>query len=574
MSEPSEFRAEVSGGGLWTRPGVHALLVLLIAIGARLLYWAQAQSSPFPARLHFLEDAYYYAQWSQEIAGGQWIGDHAFFMGPLYPYTLGILSALFGLSPITLPGIDGGETLYDYRVVFFLQAVIGALSCVGIFAIARHLTSAWPAFIAGLLAALYRPFIFFEGLLMPSSQVLFVSVLSLLLLLVAARRGGFGWWLGAGVALGLASLAKGPSLLLLPGIWVWLAVAFRDLPWQARLRNGLLVSVGTLSLVALATAHNLASEGDGVLITSNAGTNLAIGNGPRATGAHAGVALRYPSAKLDFYRFKAERKPGEPPASEVSRVLRNEALRWITENPGPAMALLWKKFRMYWNDVEVGTSDHFYFSQRFSSVLRWPTPGFGVVAAFGVLGMLLALRSWRRALPLFLLFWTQALIFTLFFVLGRFRFPGTACLIVFAAIAFEWIGSNVSARRFKPLALATVVVVLAALFTHLPVEGMERTRGLGNQYFLLARVEASTGEDPLPSFRAAVEHPWRAGDLSLRQKAMSHIVLGDALTSEGRSPAAVKEYLAARDLVNSLSPDSHYIPVLRQRLEKRLKRAP
>ena len=78
----------------------HAFLVFALALVLRLEHLAQAERTHYPEFLSFLDDASYYAHESEEIAAGRIIGDHSFFMGPLYPYTLAGVSLVMGLTPI------------------------------------------------------------------------------------------------------------------------------------------------------------------------------------------------------------------------------------------------------------------------------------------------------------------------------------------------------------------------------------------------------------------------------------------------------------------------------------------
>ena len=55
-----------------------------------------------------------------------------------------------------------------------------------------------------------------------------------------------------------------------------------------------------------------------------------------------------------------------------------------------------------------------------------PTPGYGVVAAFGLMGMVVLARRWRVLFPLYAFLWSQVAVYTGIFVLGRFRLVSAA----------------------------------------------------------------------------------------------------------------------------------------------------
>ena len=548
-----------------------ASLVFVLALTARLIFIAQAADTDYPAQLSFMQDARYYASWSERIADGELVGKHSFFMGPLYPYSLAAVSAVVDGQPVQVSTADGGGKTYDYSHVFIMQAVLGSLSCLLVMALGRMLLGGLQGLIAGLCAAGYRVFIYYDGLLMPATQGLFVSLLAIVLLLWAARSGASWLWLCAGMAIGLAALSKGPALLLLPGVWLWCFLGFSDLNGRARLKRALLVGAGCLPLVLLATVHNRTADGDTVLITSNAGSNLWIGNGPGASGAHAGVSSEFESSKLDFYAFDKDRPKSEPPASEVSSTLSRDTRKYMSSDPGRALALLWKKFRMFWNKVEIGTTDHFYFYARSASLLRMPTPGFGLLVPLGIVGFLLTLKRWRQFWPLQWLVITQSLTFTSFFVLGRYRFAAVACLIVFALAALDWAMKAARAERWGALVGAAVLLGLSSWFVHAPIAGMGRDRGMANQLYLLAKLEESRGGAAQELYRNALAESWREGDLSLRQQAVSHLRVGDEYARETRFKRALAEYEQALEACGAMSMHFRYRSPLLDDLNGRIK---
>ena len=542
-------------------------IVFLFAFALRWTHLQAAQDTVYPSQLAFLEDARYYASWSEEIAAGEIVGTGSFFMGPLYPYSLALARPLAAASPVVQAD---GRTLYDFSHAYLIQALIGALSCVLIWGMTRSLMGVWQAWLAALLAATQRVFIYYDGLLMPSSQALFVILGALALILVAQRRGSGRWWFVCGVALGLAALAKAPSLLLVPGVVLWLLAGDRQPAWRTRLQRVGLLLLGCLPVIGLATAHNFAADGDLVLISANAGPNLWIGNGPQASGAHAGVTTRFESAKLDFHRFGKQRSPGEPPASEVSRQLTRDAFDYMAAHPAQAASLFWKKFRMFWNAVEVGTTDQFEFFKRNSAVLRAPLPGFGWIAPLGLVGFVLMLRRWRRYWPLHLLVLTQAASFTLFFMLGRYRLASVACLIVFAVAAVDWGLVTWRARQAKTLAISLLGLVLATLFVNWPIAGMGPERGFANQHYLLAREAEASGGEALPLYLKALDANWREGDLSLRQEAATHLRVGDAEALTRHPRKARAHYERARETCERMSQDFRYRAPLLRDIERRL----
>lgn len=77
-----------------SRETVMYVSVCLLAVAARGLYLWQIRHAPVFALL--LGDAVMYDAWARQIAGGDWIGKGVFYVGPLYPYFLGLVYALVG----------------------------------------------------------------------------------------------------------------------------------------------------------------------------------------------------------------------------------------------------------------------------------------------------------------------------------------------------------------------------------------------------------------------------------------------------------------------------------------------
>jgi 4-amino-4-deoxy-L-arabinose transferase-like glycosyltransferase len=549
------------------RLAVQVTLLFVLAFGLRWSHQRAAEQTEYPSQLGFLEDARYYASWSEDIAAGQWLSKDSFFMGPLYPYSL---AAIRPLASVDLISTEASGTRYDYAHAYLVQAFIGALSCLLLWVLGRRLMGEWQGCLAGFLGAVQPVFIYMDGLLMPSSQALFILLVTLLLLLRAVERRSPWPWLFAGVGIGLATLSKGPSLLLLPGVLLWLSVLVRGVDRGQRARWAGALLLGSLPIIGLASAHNYAADGDLVLVTSNAGPNLWIGNGPQASGAHAGVSTDFPSAKLDFYRFGAERGPQEPPASEVSRRLSAQARAHMGENPGAAAALLWKKFRLFWNAVEIGTNDQFEFFKRYSPVLRFPLGSMGWIAPLGLLGLIVCLGRWRRYWPLHLLVATQALSFTAFFMLGRYRLASVACLILFAVAGVDLVVRSGRAGPRHRVFAGSVALVFGTLFVWWPVDGMSKERGFANQHYLLARAAEEAGRDPGVHYAEALVGDWREGDMSLRQQAVTCLRVGDAQLKGGQRRRALKSYTQGMLAVQQMSPSFRYRIQMRTDLQKRL----
>src|SRR3972149_11937421 len=108
-------------------------------------------------------------------------------------------------------------------------------------------------------------------------------------------------------------------------------------------------------------------------------------------------------------------------STDRTRLLRDRALADIRADPWRFLENLWRKFRLFWSHVEVGTGDNIYFYQQWSPILRYDLPAFGLLAAIGLTGVVCSLGQARRYLLLYLWLGLQCAAFVAPFVLARYR---------------------------------------------------------------------------------------------------------------------------------------------------------
>ncbi|HVS17372.1 MAG TPA: glycosyltransferase family 39 protein, partial [Planctomycetota bacterium] len=188
------------------RPWAWAALFVL-ALVPRLLFVAQYEREHPSAQMPTIDEASY-DDWARAIAGGEWLGREVFFQEPLYAYALGCVYAAAGDEPAAQRGAAR-------RV----QAVLGALTALGVALLAARLFGAAAGWIAGAGFALYRPAIWMcAQLLKPGLFLPLLVAFALLLLSTRGRtgRGALARWLWLGVLAGLGALLRGNMLLLAP----------------------------------------------------------------------------------------------------------------------------------------------------------------------------------------------------------------------------------------------------------------------------------------------------------------------------------------------------------------------
>jgi 4-amino-4-deoxy-L-arabinose transferase-like glycosyltransferase len=428
--------------------------VFLVAVGLRVVHVQQMRHYA-----HFnvpVLDAAYFDDWARRIAAGDWLGKDIFFVDPLYAYFLGAIYKIFG------PNIDA---------VRWIQAAIGGISAVLIQLLGIRLLGGPAGFLCGMIAACYRPFIFYDGLLLKA--VLKVPLTTLFLYfavgVVEKARHQLGGLL-SGFFLGLAALVRGNMLVMAPVT----AAAFMfmgKVKTPARLWHVLLFALGIGFVIAPVAFRNQKVGGEWVLTASGMGQNMYIGNHPdNPSGSYVGPPFTRPNPDYEEidYRAEAERRTGlKMTPSQVSRFWARQTLEVIADNPWRWIALEGRKIWLLTHSVEIPDNYSFDFETRFSWVLRLPFPAFAIIFPFGLAGIIAAVRDRKRTglrfLVLFLAIYSLSLL--PFFIISRYKVPLIPALIVLAVYGAGALLTAWKNGEWKYAAVITAVVLGTGLYT-------------------------------------------------------------------------------------------------------------
>lgn len=514
---------EAAGTDRWTVVAIVGLPLLALVL--RLVYLVQIRDVPFFEGLYV--DARAYWDWAGQIAGGDWIGKETFYQAPLYPYVLAILRLLTGSSYI---GVRVG------------QAVMGSAACVFLFLAGRAFVGRPAGAVAGLLLAIYPPAIFFDGLIQKATLGLLLTTWMLWMLGRCHRRPTFGTWLLVGVSLGLLCLTRENALALIVVIALWLFVHFARHGLKARLRwCGAFVAGLAVTLMPVGF-RNLAVGGEFLLTTSQFGPNFFIGNNSQASGAY--IALRGSRGSTQFERTDAielaERDVGRSlTPKEVSAYWTERAMRFIRTQPGKWLALMGRKWLLTWNAFEIADAEDLYLYASWSSLLA----ALGLVLHFGVIGpvaaggIVLTWRRWRDLWLLYALLLTFATAVTLFFVFARYRFPLVPVLLIFAGAGVVEGVARIRAKRWRPLGVAVVAVVVAAVVMNWPIFNAAQQKAVAHYNLGTALADREQYAEAIHEFRKSLAY-----DAS---QSATHNNLANTLRMMHRPQEAMDEYQEA-----------------------------
>jgi len=459
--------------------------ILVLAALLRLVYLVSMQGNP---DYHLpTADAAYKHYWAMAILTGDptpppgmpdpELATSPYVRPPAYPFFMALVYLLTGNS------------LTAIRVI---QMALGVISCWLLFRLGRRIFNEGISLFAAFLMATYWFFIFFEGELNSPAIIVFLSLAILNHMLDwadAPNRKSLAW---AGLCFGLLALDRPETLLFLPVLLGWAFFAAPAvLPKPQRLMQLALLPLIVALCIAPVTLRNYLRSGEPVLICTIGGLNFYAGNNPDATGYFPNLdyAKMFGVAQgLSHHNFPQllqglERKTGQDnlTQSDLQSYFVSEALRFIRENPGQALALAFKKAAYFWGPHEI-SSDKVFELEKENTPLFGFLPPFAFFMPLAVLGVVLlalgrAVPQFRlgvrpgatRALTLIAAF--VLVIFLnhiLFFVVARFRIPVIPFVLLFAAFALAH-GFRLLLRRDSAyVGLWAAIAITAALIFSVP----------------------------------------------------------------------------------------------------------
>lgn len=426
-------------------------LILCLALALR-LWNVVAIGDHFYA--NYLSDASTYMLWASKItAGSSYLGP-AFPMGPLYPYFLALCLSL-------------GFSFYS---VLFLQALFGTVVVYIIYIISRRIFGRKAALISAVMAAVYAPHIFYDGLLLSESLQLLLIGLALLLIIPHKNIKLNSWsYFFGGIIIGLTALGRGTILIfVLFVVLYWLIRAAESTKSKAReyIKRSVVILLGAFCGILPASLHNIA-KGEPVAISSNFGINLYVGNNPEANGAYdepKGLNL-----SSDFTgKGIAERETGRQlGSSQVSSYWSGKAFDYIKKNPAMFIKGLLVKAWLYLWDFDIPQAESVQIQGEFSPVFKILPAGYWFVLIPGLWGMIL-LKADERKWLLILLLISGVAGTMIFFVIGRFKLSGSLPLLIFSGGGILFIYRSIRDGNSKAILKCVIVSAITILVLFLP----------------------------------------------------------------------------------------------------------
>jgi len=437
-------------------------IVMAVALAVRLAYFF-LNSHRNPAFDYLIMDSMHIDRWARSIAAGD-AGPAVYFRGPLYPYLLALIYKFTGGS---------------ISAAVMCNHVMGTVTCGVMVLLARQYFGRAVALTAGLVAALYWPFIYFEGELLVEPLFVLLVVLSLWRLARALAAPGVVRLLAAGVSLGMAALAR-PTLLIFVAV---LPLVFRFVTgataWPAALRRSGVVIAAAIVVLIPATLHNYRGAHRLVPVAWSGGLNFYIGNNPQADGRSAYLPDAHSAwmgGEEEALAIAGEQAGRTLTPAQASSFYFHRGLDYLAAQPVDALKLFGSKFYMFWEGPERSNEKYIYFFWKHYGLGKVPMPGFWLVAPLAVLGLVWSWARRRDLLPLYAFLLAYMVGVIAFFVVSRLRLPVVPVMILFAAAAAVELSRRIRAHAWRRVIAGAAVFLAAFLFSNVGYPHFARQR--------------------------------------------------------------------------------------------------
>jgi len=398
-------------------------LVFILAALGRWFYYRTGFNPGFEYRGLPFGDALEYDILAMNILQGEGFGHFLYgfkyqsFVVPFYPLFLTFVYSFFG---------------HNYLVVKIVQAFVGVLNCLIVYQIGKKVFNQKIGFIAGLIMALYIPYMLLNFQLMRETIFNFLFGLSVLLLLGIGDGPRLKKTVICGIIIGLTSLTRPAGLILVIVSFIWLPFKLKKETSQG-FKMGIMVALVSLLTISPWLLRNYLIHG-GFIMASGGYRQFWTGANPKYEG--------------DFYDRKAwhEILWREPYSSEMerSRRLNKEAWEFIKADPRLYLKYMHKRFDDLWTvklPKEENKLDFINLALLCSFFIFW----------LGFLGMVRAVYHWKKVSLFILIFIFYSLALSIYGAVVRYRLPLEQFLVVFAGYFIYLLGNinRLDWRNFK-----------------------------------------------------------------------------------------------------------------------------
>ena len=345
---------------------------------------------------------------------------------------------------LAIPSLFRLDTFLEHQI---WSCIIGAGTVFLVGITGREIAGDRVGLFAAGIAAVYPNVWFYDSVVMSETLILFTTTLAVLVAYRFARRPSFRLAVGLGIAVGVASLTRAESILLVPLLIVPLALWLRHCDLRRRLKLLAVATGATILTIAPWVGYNLLRFEHPVFLSSNLELTMLSAN----------CDDTYYGPFLGFWALKCgtEFKPPKGDASVQARFFRAKVREYVSDHKGRVPVVVLAREGRAWAFMNAGqqiTIDTIEGKELNTS--RIALGMYYALLALSVAGVI-ALR--RRRVPLTpLLAVLGAVVLTVGFVYGttRFRAPAEISLVLLGSVGLDAgirrIGARLRDRRSAP----------------------------------------------------------------------------------------------------------------------------
>ncbi|MFH1349980.1 MAG: glycosyltransferase family 39 protein [Pseudomonadota bacterium] len=407
-----------------------------------------------------LWDERVYHTWAAELATGTSKSLLHFRLAPLPAYVMALVYWIF--SP-------------DIYYIRILNIIFGVLTCFLVYHTGKEMANRTTGLIACLIAAIYKPFIFYSIVPLKTALSVFLFALTIYLFVAILNRNSFIKTLILGITIGLMLNVRPNCIVLIPLMplcVLWISLR-RGSPLKTIIVVLILYVLGfTLSTIPFAV-RNYRISGRFTPTTSQSGFALYLGNNlqnpspyfrpvPFASASpfEQGIHLIVEASR------RAEKKLTE---REASSFWARETIKIALDQPVPFIKKISRKILVLFNRFEAGDHYHIGFVSDFVRFFRFPFLPIWAILPFGMAGMVtMALRS-KKFRCIGLVFLSYASTLVIFFTSTRFRLPLMDILIPLAVMEIGDLFSLIKKRQLQKTGFHASIVAVFFIVAFIPV---------------------------------------------------------------------------------------------------------
>lgn len=444
-----QIKIKSSPESIWT--GV-AIFFLALAVRGIYLY----ESSDNPTFLMPVVDSLAYDQMARDLIDGKDLDGEFFWQPAFYPL---FLSLCYKIS--------------DCSILFvkIVQILLGCMTCVLSYKLGKKIFSRSAGIIAGAIASVYMPLVFFEAELLATGWAAFWSVALILAFLRTRENLSIGNCLILGLASGLSIITRPIFLPFFAFTMVWLLFGIiRDCVKTTKVFIGLLfIIIGFCVVTVPVAAASYRVMRKASILPHSGGVNLYIGNN---SNYNETITIRPGHKWNELMKIPADRADVKTHGG-AQEFFKQKTLDYISSEPLGFIKGILYKTTQFISSREMPRNVDIYLFREWSKMLsvglfKIFNAGFPfmVLLPVSLIGLIYNFRKVPLPVWLYLLLYPAAVI--LVFVTARYRMPIVPVLSVLAGCSTISIYQLLRDRSYRKVVIAIVIMFFLCTATVLP----------------------------------------------------------------------------------------------------------